>query len=85
MKVAAATAAITVGFGALAVAVAAVLGPLAVIRFGLSMLSVKALPSAAAAATRTGSVLRLLISGPLLCCAWHYLLLVACWVCCSVL
>ncbi|ESF22999.1 phage tail-like protein [Salmonella enterica subsp. enterica serovar Tallahassee str. 0012] len=44
---------------------AAVLGPLAVIRFGLSMLSVKALPSAAAAATRTGSVLRLLISGPL--------------------
>lgn len=65
MKVAAATAAITVGLGALAVAVAAVLGPLAVIRFGLSMLSVKALPSAAAAATRTGSVLRLLISGPL--------------------
>ncbi|HGE2795786.1 TPA: phage tail tape measure protein [Salmonella enterica subsp. enterica serovar Dublin] len=54
MKVAAATAAITVGLGALAV-----------IRFGLSMLSVKALPSAAAAATRTGSVLRLLISGPL--------------------
>lgn len=41
MKVAAATAAITVGVGALAVAVAAVLGPLAVIRFGLSMLSVK--------------------------------------------
>lgn len=65
MKVAAATAAITVGLGALAVAVAAVLGPLAVIRFGLSMLSVKALPSAAAAATRTGSVLRLLVSGPL--------------------
>lgn len=65
MKVAAATAAITVGLGALVVAVAAVLGPLAVIRFGLSMLSVKALPSAAAAATRTGSVLRLLISGPL--------------------
>ncbi|EAU6749395.1 phage tail tape measure protein [Salmonella enterica] len=65
MKVAAATAAITVGLGALAVAVAVVLGPLAVIRFGLSMLSVKALPSAAAAATRTGSVLRLLISGPL--------------------
>lgn len=65
MKVAAATAAITVGLGALAVAVAAVLGPLAVIRFGLSMLSVKALPSAAAAATRTGNVLRLLISGPL--------------------
>ncbi|EGL6698702.1 phage tail tape measure protein [Salmonella enterica subsp. enterica serovar Eko] len=62
MKVAAATAAITVGVGALAVAVAAVLGPLAVIRFGLSMLSVKALPSAAAAATRTGSLLGALLS-----------------------
>nr|DAV46290.1 MAG TPA: minor tail protein [Caudoviricetes sp.] len=65
MKVAAATAAITVGLGTLAVAVAAVLGPIAVIRFALSMLAVKALPSAAAAATRTGGVLRLLVSGPL--------------------
>ena len=65
MKVAAAAAAITVTLGTLAVAVAAVLGPLAVIRFGLSMLSVKALPSAAAAASRTGGVLRLLVSGPL--------------------
>lgn len=65
MKVAAATAAITVGLGTLAVAVAAVLGPIAAIRFGLSMLAAKALPSAAAAVTRTGSVLRLLVSGPL--------------------
>ncbi|MFS9433824.1 phage tail tape measure protein [Citrobacter sp. C348] len=65
MKVAAATAAITVGLGTLAVAVAAVLGPIAVIRFALSMLSVKVLPSTAAAATRTGGVLRLLASGPL--------------------
>ena len=65
MKVAAATAAITVGLGTLAVAVAAVLGPIAVIRFALSMLAVKALPSAAAAMTRTGGVLRLLVSGPL--------------------
>lgn len=65
MTVAAATAAITVGLGTLAVAVAAVLGPIAVIRFGLSMLAAKALPSAAAAVTRTGSVLRLLVSGPL--------------------
>ncbi|MDA8489672.1 phage tail tape measure protein [Kluyvera sp. Awk 3] len=65
MKVAAATAAITVGLGTLAVAVAAVLGPIAVIRFALSMLAVKALPSAAAAATRTGGGLRLLVSGPL--------------------
>lgn len=65
MKVAAATAAITVGLGTLAVAVAAVLGPIAVIRFALSMLAVKALPSTAASATRTGGVLRLLVSGPL--------------------
>ena len=65
MKVAAATAAITVGLGTLAVAVAAVLGPIAVIWFALSMLSVKVLPSTAAAATRTGGVLRLLASGPL--------------------
>lgn len=65
MKVAAATAAITVGLGSLAVAVAAVLGPIAVIRFALSMLAVKALPSTAAAVTRTGGVLRLLVSGPL--------------------
>ena len=65
MKVAAATAAITVGLGTLAVAVAAVLGQIAVIRFALSMLAVKALPSTAAAATRTGGVLRLLVSGPL--------------------
>lgn len=65
MKVAAATAAITVGLGTLAVVVAAVLGPIAVIRFALSMLSVKVLPSTAAAATRTGGVLRLLAFGPL--------------------
>lgn len=65
MKVVAATAAITVGLGTLAVAVAAVLGPIAVIRFALSMLAVKALPSAAAATTRTGGVLRLLVSGTL--------------------
>lgn len=65
MKVAAATAAITVGLGTLAVAVAAVLGPIAVIRFALSMLAVKALPSTTTAVTRTGGVLRLLVSGPL--------------------
>lgn len=65
MKVAAVTAVIAVGLGTLAVAVAAVLGPIAVIRFGLSMLAAKALPSAAAAVTRTGGVLRLLVSGPL--------------------
>ncbi|EHM50741.1 phage tail tape measure protein [Yokenella regensburgei] len=65
MKVAAATAAITVALGTLAVAVAAVLGPLAVIRFGLSMLGVKTLPSVAAAVTRTGSALSWLAGAPL--------------------
>lgn len=56
MKVAAATAAITVALGTLAVAVAAVLGPLAVIRFGLSVLGVKMLPSVTAAVTARRSV-----------------------------
>lgn len=65
MKVAAATAVITVGLGTLAVAVAAVLGPIAVIRFGLSVLGVKTLPSVAAAVTRTGSVLSWLAGAPL--------------------
>lgn len=65
MKVAAATAAITVVLGTLAVAVAAVLGPLAVIRFGLSMLGVKSLLSVAAAILRTGSALSWLAGAPL--------------------
>lgn len=65
MKVAAATAAITVVLGTLAVAVAAVLGPLALIRFGLSMLGVKTLPSVAAAVSRTGSALSWLAGAPL--------------------
>lgn len=65
MKVAAATAAITVVLGTLAVAMAAVLGPLAVIRFGLSMLGVKTLPSVEAAVSRTGSVLSWLAGAPL--------------------
>ncbi|MGX4897056.1 phage tail tape measure protein [Enterobacter roggenkampii] len=65
MKVAAATAAITVALGTLAVAVAAVLGPIAVIRFGLSVLGIKTLPSVTAAATRTGSALSWLAGAPL--------------------
>ncbi|HFU2946626.1 TPA: phage tail tape measure protein [Escherichia coli] len=65
MKVAAATAAITVALGTLAVAVAAVLGPLAVIRFGLSVLGIKTLPSVTAAVTRTGSALSWLAGAPL--------------------
>lgn len=43
MKVAAATAAITLGLGALAVVVAAVLGPLALLRFGMGMLTTRGL------------------------------------------
>ncbi|WP_312997783.1 phage tail tape measure protein [Leclercia sp.] len=65
MKVAAATAAITLGLGTLAVVVAAVLGPLAVLRFGFSMLGVKTLPSVFAAVTRTGSALTWLANAPL--------------------
>ncbi len=65
MKVAAATAAITLGLGTLAVVVAAVLGPLAILRFGLSMLGVKALPSVFTAVTRTGSALTWLANAPL--------------------
>jgi len=65
MKVAAATAAITLGLGTLAVVVAAVLGPLAVLRFGFSMLGVKTLPSVFAAVSRTGSALTWLANAPL--------------------
>ena len=65
MKVAAATAAITLGLGSLAVVVAAVLGPLAVLRFGFSMLGVKTLPSVFMAVTRTGSALTWLAHVPL--------------------
>ena len=65
MKVAAATAAITLGLGTLAVVVAAVLGPLAVLRFGFSMLGVKTLSSVFTAVTRTGSALTWLANAPL--------------------
>ncbi|ELE8604457.1 phage tail tape measure protein [Salmonella enterica] len=65
MKVAAATAAITLGLGTLAVAMAAVLGPMAMIRFGMSMLGVKTLPSVFTAVTRTGSALSWLANAPL--------------------
>lgn len=57
MKVAAVVAAVTVGLGTLAVALAAVLGPLAVIRLGFSVLGIKTLPSVTAAVTRTRSAL----------------------------
>lgn len=57
MKVAAVVAAVTVGLGTLAVALAAVLGPLAVIRLGFSVLGIKTLPSVTAAVTRTSNAL----------------------------
>lgn len=65
MKVAAVVAAVTVGLGTLAVALAAVLGPLAVIRLGFSVLDIKTLPSVTAAVTRTSSALSWLAGAPL--------------------
>ncbi|HBB0896478.1 TPA: phage tail tape measure protein [Escherichia coli] len=65
MKVAAVVAAVTVGLGTLAVALAAVLGPLAVIRLGFSVLGIKTLPSVTAAVTRTSSALSWLAGAPL--------------------
>ncbi|PDS14870.1 phage tail tape measure protein [Escherichia coli] len=55
----------TVGLGTLAVALAAVLGPLAVIRLGFSVLGIKTLPSVTAAVTRTSSALSWLAGAPL--------------------
>ncbi|HDS6104645.1 TPA: phage tail tape measure protein [Escherichia coli] len=65
MKVAAVVAAVTVGLGTLAVALAAVLGPLAVIRLGFSVLGIKTLPSVTAAVTRTSNALSWLAGAPL--------------------
>lgn len=65
MKVVAVVAAVTVGLGTLAVALAAVLGPLAVIRLGFSVLGIKTLPSVTAAVTRTSSALSWLAGAPL--------------------
>ncbi|HAZ8730926.1 TPA: phage tail tape measure protein [Escherichia coli] len=65
MKVAAVVAAVTVGLGTLAVALAAVLGPLAVIRLGFSVLGIKTLPSVTAAVTRTNNAVSWLAGAPL--------------------
>ncbi len=65
MKASAVVAAVTVGLGTLAVALAAVLGPLAVIRLGFSVLGIKTLPSVTAAVTRTSSALSWLAGAPL--------------------
>lgn len=56
---------VTVGLGTLAVALAAVLGPLAVIRLGFSVLGIKTLSSVTAAVTRTSSALSWLAGAPL--------------------
>lgn len=61
MKAAAVVAAVTVGLGTLAVVLAAVLGPLAVIRLGFSVLGIKTLPSVTAAVTRTSK--RVVLAG----------------------
>ncbi|STI36826.1 TP901 family phage tail tape measure protein [Escherichia coli] len=50
--------------GTLAVALAAVLGPLAVIRLGFSVLGIKTLPSVTAAVTRTSNALSWLAGAP---------------------
>ncbi|MFG1173868.1 phage tail tape measure protein [Erwiniaceae bacterium CAU 1747] len=52
-------------FGTLALAAAAILGPLAAIRFGLSTLGVKTLPSVVASLKRTGGVLSWMAGSPL--------------------
>ncbi|TDN58415.1 phage tail tape measure protein [Scandinavium goeteborgense] len=65
MKVAAAVAAITVVLGTLAITVAAVLGPLAILRFGLSVMGIKTLPTLTAALSRSGSALSWLAGAPL--------------------
>ncbi|MCV5902934.1 phage tail tape measure protein [Escherichia coli] len=65
MKVAAAVAAITVVLGTLAITVAAVLGPLAILRFGLSIMGIKTLPTLTAALSRSGSALSWLAGAPL--------------------
>ncbi|HCP9541921.1 TPA: phage tail tape measure protein [Escherichia coli] len=65
MKASAVVAAVTVGLGTLAVALAAVLGPLAVIRLGFSVLGIKTLSSVTAAVTRTSSALSWLAGAPL--------------------
>ncbi|HBP8838312.1 TPA: phage tail tape measure protein [Escherichia coli] len=65
MKVAAAVAAITVVLGTLAITVAAVLGPLAILRLGLSVMGIKTLPTLTAALSRSGSALSWLAGAPL--------------------
>lgn len=65
VKAAAGVALLLAGFGGLAITLAGLLGPYAVVRFALSMMGAKTLPSVAAAVTRTGGALSWLASAPL--------------------
>ncbi|GJL37070.1 phage tail tape measure protein [Enterobacter hormaechei] len=65
MKATAAVAALLVVLGTLGIAVAAVLGPLALARLSLNILGIKSLPVLTVAAQRTGNVLSWLGSAPL--------------------
>ncbi|KAB7697004.1 phage tail tape measure protein [Plesiomonas shigelloides] len=65
MKTAAGLSALLVVMGSIAVAVAAVIGPMAVTRFSLSMLGVKTLPSLTSAVTKAGGAFAWLASSPL--------------------
>ncbi|WP_437887771.1 phage tail tape measure protein [Phytobacter sp. V91] len=65
MKCVAAAAALLVVVGTLGMAVAAVLGPLALARLSMSILGIRTLPMLGAAASRTGSILSWLGSAPL--------------------
>ena len=65
MKLVAGMAALTVILGTVLIGFAAVIGPIAAVRFGLTMLGVKTLPSVAASVSRTGSALSWLATAPL--------------------
>lgn len=65
MKLVAGMAALSVMLGTLLIGFAAVIGPIAAVRFGLTMLGVKTLPSVAASVSRTGSALSWLATAPL--------------------
>lgn len=65
MKATAAVAVLLVVLGTLGIAVAAVLGPLALARLSLNILGIKSLPVLSAAAQRTGNILSWLGSAPL--------------------
>lgn len=65
MKTAAGLSALLVVMGSIAVAAAAVIGPMAVTRFSLSMLGVKTLPSLTSAVTKAGGAFAWLASSPL--------------------